>query len=125
VHLQEDESEIIDLYRKLDILKSDPADNEKEQELYQFSRKFSEAYATPYRDDYFDFGNPSFKQSLNHYIENAPVMLETRGSRHFIYGTRTHIGLYQLLIKMKAQIDTSEAKRIVYDRIQEWQDQFS
>jgi predicted unusual protein kinase regulating ubiquinone biosynthesis (AarF/ABC1/UbiB family) len=124
VHLQDDEQAIIDLYKTLDILKTDPQKDPKEKELYEFSRKFSAAYAEPYRGDTFDFGDPAFQKSLNAYIENAPVMLETRGSKHFIYGTRTHIGLYQLLIKMKAKIDTSEAKRIVYSRIQEWQDQF-
>lgn len=124
VHLEDDEDSIINLYKKLDILKRDPNKDELENELYQFSRKFSEAYARPYRHGYFDFGDPSFKADLNSYIKNAPTMLETRGSHHFIYGTRTHVGLYQLLIKMKAQINTQEAKDIVMSRIQEWQDQF-
>ncbi|HLR25707.1 MAG TPA: hypothetical protein VK112_07545, partial [Fodinibius sp.] len=69
-------------------------------------------FAMPYMGDEFDFGKPSFKQRINHYAKRMPIMNEPRGDKNFIYSTKVHMGLYSILIKLKAQVDTRQSKEI-------------
>ncbi len=66
----------------------------------------------PYLDDEFDFGDPSFQQRINRYAKEMPIMNEPRGDKNFIYSTKVHIGLYNILTKLKAQVDTRRSKKI-------------
>ena len=107
-----DEQDIRDLYQRLDITKANPENPKKEEEFFQFCKNYGETFAMPYLDDEFDFGNPSFKRRINHYAKRMPVMNEPRGDKNFIYSTKVHMGLYSILIKLKAQIDTQQSKEI-------------
>ena len=110
--IEGDEQDIRDLYQRLDITKANPENPKKEEEFFQFCKNYGETFAMPYLDDEFDFGNPSFKRRINHYAKRMPVMNEPRGDKNFIYSTKVHMGLYSILIKLKAQIDTQQSKEI-------------
>ncbi|MEO1023916.1 MAG: AarF/ABC1/UbiB kinase family protein, partial [Bacteroidota bacterium] len=63
--------------------------------------------------DVFDFGKPEFDQTIRHFTKEAPLSNEPRGSQHFIYTTRVHVGLYNILIKLGARVNTGTAKEIL------------
>lgn len=118
-HAEGDDEKIRALYKKLEILVDNPSNPEKEEQFYRFCKNYGDAYSLPYQDDHFDFGDPTFKKLINKYAREFPIMNEPRGSRHFLYGTRTHLGLYSLLIKLGARVDTSESQRVVYELLDE------
>jgi predicted unusual protein kinase regulating ubiquinone biosynthesis (AarF/ABC1/UbiB family) len=111
-HLKQDEDEIRDLYIRLGITKENPKNPKKEEEFFQFCKKYGNTFAQPYMDDEFDFGDPSFKQKINKYARQMPIQNEPRGDKNFIYSTKVHIGLYSILMKLKAKIDTRRSKEI-------------
>jgi len=113
LHLKQDEKAIAGLYKKLKILKSDPFEDKKERQYFNFCKKYGYTFAMPYRSTCFDFGNPEYISKLKSFTRDAPVGNEPRGSRHFIYSTRVHLGLYHLLMKLKARISTEESIHIV------------
>lgn len=113
VHLSRDEEEIKKLYFKLDVLRRDPESNKREKEIYEFCKNYGYTFALPYVEDHFDFGDPEYRELIAGYTRNAPFTNEPRGSKHFIYTTRVHLGLYHLLMKLGANVDTKESKRIV------------
>jgi predicted unusual protein kinase regulating ubiquinone biosynthesis (AarF/ABC1/UbiB family) len=114
-HLQRDEPEIKKLYKRLDVLQADPETSEKENRFYQFCINYGYAFAMPYLNDSFDFGNPEYRDMIRQYTKNAPLSNEPRGSKHFIYSTRVHLGLYHFLMRLGAEVSTAESKRIVDD----------
>ena len=113
LHLQQDEKAIAELYKKLDILKSNPSEDENERKYFRFCREYGYAFAMPYKSDEFDFGEPEYIRMLKNFTKDAPVGNEPRGSRHFIYSTRVHLGLYHLLMKLEARISTKKSIQIV------------
>lgn len=112
MHLEGDEEAIRDLYTRLDIIKTDPENPEKEEEFFQFCKNYGNTFARPYMEDDFDFGDPSFKRQINHYARKMPIMNEPRGDKNFIYSTKVHMGLYSILMKLQARIDTRQSKEI-------------
>lgn len=112
-HLDMDEEEIIKLYKKLGVLKEDPASSEKERAYYEFCRNYGYTFAMPYSTDKFDFSDPEYIGLIRSYTKNAPVSNEPRGSKHFIYSTRVHLGLYHLLMKLGATVYTGKSRQIV------------
>ncbi|SHE73723.1 Phosphotransferase enzyme family protein [Fodinibius roseus] len=112
MHLEGDEEAIRDLYTRLDIIKANPDNPEKEEEFFQFCKNYGNTFARPYMKDNFDFGNPSFKRRINHYARKMPIMNEPRGDKNFIYSTKVHMGLYSILMKLQARIDTRRSKEI-------------
>ena len=70
-------------------------------------------FSKPYRYDTFDFSDPKFDEEIRHFTKEAPLSNELRGSKHFLYTSRVHTGLYSILIKLGAQIDTTGAKEIL------------
>lgn len=112
-HLQQNEPEIKKLYKRLEIIKSDPEENKKEMQYYQFCLHYGFTFAMPYQHDSFDFGNPEYRQLIRDYTKNAPVGNEPRGNKHFIYSTRVHLGLYHLLMKLGAEVQTRKSREIV------------
>jgi predicted unusual protein kinase regulating ubiquinone biosynthesis (AarF/ABC1/UbiB family) len=111
-HLQEDEQKIRDLYIKLDIIKDNPNNPKAEEEFFQFCKAYGDTFAQPYMGDEFNFGDPSFKQQINKYARQMPIQNEPRGDKNFIYSTKVHMGLYSILMKLKANIDTKRSKDI-------------
>ncbi|AIZ63672.1 ABC transporter [Hymenobacter sp. DG25B] len=71
-----------------------------------------ELVGRPFRQNTFDFGDPSYMQAL--YALGDDLMQqpelrqqrEPRGSEHFIYLNRTYVGLYAFLTELRAQVHT-------------------
>jgi predicted unusual protein kinase regulating ubiquinone biosynthesis (AarF/ABC1/UbiB family) len=112
-HLRENDEEIRSLFEKLEVLKADSTDGDIEQEYFEFAKNYGMVFAKPYKEDVFDFGDPAYNQMIRHFTKEAPLSNEPRGNRHFIYTTKVHVGLYNILIKLKAQIDTSNSKVVL------------
>lgn len=112
MHLNGNEEAIRNLYTRLDIIKENPDNPKKEEEFFQFCKNYGNTFARPYMENEFDFGDPSFKRRINHYAKKMPIMNEPRGDKNFIYSTKVHMGLYSILIKLQARIDTRRSKEI-------------
>jgi len=67
----------------------------------------------PYLNDTFDFGDPEYRNMIRQFTKKAPVSNEPRGNKHFIYSTRVHLGLYHFLMRLGAEVATTESKKIV------------
>lgn len=70
-------------------------------------------FSKPYKYDTFDFSDPKFDEEIRHFTKEAPLSNELRGSKHFLYTSRVHTGLYSIMIKLGAQIDTTNGKQIL------------
>ncbi len=116
-HLKQNEKEIRDLYLKLDIIKENPKNPKAEEEFFQFCKAYGDTFAKPYMGDEFNFGNPEFKEEINRYARELPIQNEPRGDKNFIYSTKVHMGLYSMLMKLKAQIDTERSKRLTHNMV--------
>ena len=112
MHLNGNEDAIRDLYTRLEIIKQNPDNPRKEEEFFQFCKNYGNTFARPYMEDEFDFGDPSFKRRINHYAKKMPIMNEPRGDKNFLYSTKVHMGLYSILMKLQATIDTRRSKEI-------------
>ena len=113
VHLKRDEEEIIRLYKELDVLKSDPESSKLEKAIYEFCKNYGYTFALPYIEDEFNFGDEEYKRIMAGYTKNAPITNGPRGSKHFIFTTRVHLGLYHFLMKLKAVVETIQSREIV------------
>ncbi|NGP88393.1 ABC1 kinase family protein [Fodinibius halophilus] len=116
-HLEQDEQKIRDLYKRLDIIKEDQKDPEKEEEFFQFCKSYGDIFAQPYMGNKFDFGDREFKEKLTRFAKELPIQNEPRGDKNFIYSTKVHIGLYNILMKLEAQIDTQRSKKLTHTMI--------
>ncbi len=112
-HLNRDEPEIKKLYRRMGVLKGDPESDPKEKRFYEFSLNYGFTFALPYAEDTFDFGDDEYRSIMREYTRNAPISNELRGSKHFIYSTRAHLGLYHFLMKLGAEVNTRRSREIV------------
>lgn len=113
VHLKQDESEIIDLYKKLDVLQKDPSMDENEKRYFEFCRDYGYIFSKPYENEQFDFGDPGYIAKIKGFTKNAPLSNQPRGNKNFIYSTRVHLGLYHLLMKLEAKISTKKSIEVV------------
>lgn len=112
-HLEQNEAAIKELYTRLGVLLGDPETDEKEKRFYEFCIHYGYAFAMPYRENSFDFSDPTYRELIRDYTKNAPITNEPRGNKHFIYSTRVHLGLYHFLMKLGAVVQTTESKAIV------------
>lgn len=112
-HLAKDEEAIRELFARLEIINPDAKDQSIENEYLEFARNYGYMFAQPYEKDFFDFSNPEFHKTIKHFTQEAPLSNELRGSKHFIYTSRTHVGLYTILMKLGAIIDTRHSKEIL------------
>lgn len=123
VHLKMDEEEIIRLYKELDVLKTDPENSKSERAIFEFCKNYGYTFALPYIEDQFNFGDEEYKRIMAGYTKNAPITNGPRGSKHFIFTTRVHLGLYHLLMKLKAVVQTKESRGIVEEVIHDFHHQ--
>jgi len=114
-HLNDDEDEMRRMYIKLDIIRKNPDNPEKEERFFQFCKNYGDVFAQPYKNDEFNFGDKKFKEELNTYAKQMPIMNEPRGDKNFIYSTKVHLGLYSILMKLGAVIDTRKSKKITQE----------
>ncbi|MBO6537708.1 MAG: AarF/ABC1/UbiB kinase family protein [Balneolaceae bacterium] len=112
-HLADDQNAIRDLYIKLDVINPSAKEQERELEYYHFAKNYGIMFSKPYRYDSFNFDNPAYDAEIRHFTKEAPLSNELRGSKHFLYTSRVHTGLYSILIKMGAKIDTTWAKDVL------------
>ena len=101
--------------RKLEILR----ETDSEKEVAFFSEMFYEMFSmfsTPYQSEEFDFTDKAFWKHLTDLSERYSKdpelrrMNGTRGSRHFLYMSRTFFGLYNLLHDLEAKIKVNRYK---------------
>jgi predicted unusual protein kinase regulating ubiquinone biosynthesis (AarF/ABC1/UbiB family) len=112
-HLQDDEEAIRKLYENLQVIKPNPDSPKTEARYFNFARNYGMTFAEPYRHETFDFGDKTYREKIRHFTQDAPIGNEPRGSQHFLYTTRVHLGLYNLLMKLEAQIDTTQSRKIL------------
>lgn len=112
-HLADDKDAIRDLYIKLNVINPNAETQEREFEYYHFARNYGIMFSRPYRYDTFDFDSADYDAEIRHFTKEAPLSNELRGSKHFLYTSRVHTGLYSILIKMGAQINTLWAKEVL------------
>lgn len=118
-HLEKDEDEIRELYIQLNIIKENPDDPKKEEYFFKYCKKYGDIFAQPYQQDFFDFGSTNFNKKIKRFAKNAPVMNEPRGDKNFLFSTRMHTGLYNLLVKLEAVVDTRRSKQLTHKMIDE------
>ncbi len=96
--------------RELEILN----DEDSKKEIEFFAEMFHEMFtmfSTPFQSERFDFTNEDFWRHLTALSEKYSKdpelrkMNGNRGSRHFLYMSRTFFGLYNLLHDLKAKVD--------------------
>ncbi|WP_138430631.1 ABC1 kinase family protein [Fodinibius saliphilus] len=116
-HLEQDEQKIRKLYKQLDIIKENPKNPAKEEEFFQFCKAYGDIFAQPYMGNEFDFGDREFKENLTRFAKELPIKNEPRGDKNFIYSTKVHMGLYNILMKLQAQIDTERSKKLTHTMI--------
>ncbi|MCM8568107.1 AarF/ABC1/UbiB kinase family protein [Gramella jeungdoensis] len=98
---------------ELEIL--DENDSQKEREFFSsmFYEMF-EMFSTPFQSENFDFTDEKFWNNLTRLSEKYSKdpelrkMNGNRGSRHFLYMSRTFFGLYNLLHDLKAKVNINK-----------------
>lgn len=120
-HVEGDDTLVRELFVDLDIIREHPDNPKKEERFFQFCKNYGHAFAQPYKVDRFDFGSPEFKELIDRFAKEPPILNEPRGSKHFIYSTRVHLGLYNLLMKLEAEIDTRRSREMAEKVLEEMQ----
>ena len=123
-HLNNDKAELTELFNKLEILGVGKQAKENDDLNFDFFRNFGRAFTKPYRFDQFDFGDTTFKEEISYYIKKATSFDEPVGSRHFVYASRVHLGLYTMLMKLRATVDTRRSREIIDGYIKSEKDHF-
>ena len=54
-----------------------------------------------------------FDKKVTEYAREATKFTEPRGSKHFIYVARLHVGLYRILMNMGAQVKTTASAELL------------
>ena len=116
-HLAGDDEAIRDLYHQLKVINPESDNPEKEEDYFRFAKNYGMTFAEPYQYEVFDFGDENYRNKIKHFTKDAPIGNEPRGSQHFLYTTRVHLGLYNLLMKMGAQINITESKDILSEML--------
>ncbi|MBN2732258.1 MAG: AarF/ABC1/UbiB kinase family protein [Balneolaceae bacterium] len=118
-HLEKSKDEIRELYVQLNIIRENPDDPKKEEYFFKYCKKYGDIFARPYQEDFFDFGSTDFNKKIKRFAKNAPVMNEPRGDKNFLFSTRMHTGLYNLLVKLEAVVDTRRSKELTHKMIED------
>ena len=113
LHLDGDTDVLWDLYTRLGLLDAKSGDPGYEESFFNLCKTFGDLVISPYHTDAFDFGDESFSSAYRDLVRDAASQPEPRGTHHFIYVTRAHIGLYRMLMQLGAVIDPREGKRQV------------
>ncbi|GHA39734.1 ABC transporter [Salinimicrobium marinum] len=103
---------------ELDILKE--GDSEKEVDFFsELYYQMLSMFAKPLNSDTFDFGDNKFLEAISALSEKYSrepelrKMNVNRGSEHFIYISRTFMGLYTLLNSLGSTVKINNYKRFV------------
>lgn len=115
LHMSGNGEDVWKAYTDLEMIFPDRKNQDAEVEFYEFCMEFGGRFVEPYRNATFDFGGVDFMAELNNYAKEISKFGEPRGSKHFIYTARTHLGLYMILHKMEAQVQTISGKNHVFN----------
>lgn len=113
VHMRDDIRGMREVYENLEMIDRDPKDKAFEERFYAFCQAFGNHFLSPYTRTEFDFGNPEYERIIGEFAREATKFTEPRGSKHFIYVSRLHVGLYRMLMKLGAVVQTPEAKQLL------------
>ena len=113
LHLEGDADVLRDLYTRLGLLDAHSSDPGYEESFFKLCKTFGDLVISPYHTNAFDFGDESFSHAYRELVREAASQPEPRGTHHFIYVTRAHIGLYRMLMQLGAVIDPREGKEQV------------
>jgi predicted unusual protein kinase regulating ubiquinone biosynthesis (AarF/ABC1/UbiB family) len=114
-HFNQHEERMLRLYNDLDIIEQATDLSDSEYEFVNFTRRLGRLFVSPYHYDHFDFGDDQFKTEFNGYAREAAGHKEPRGSKHFIFMSRAHLGMYQMLMKLNAVIDVRPGRKRLFD----------
>jgi predicted unusual protein kinase regulating ubiquinone biosynthesis (AarF/ABC1/UbiB family) len=95
----------------LEILLPDDAKHEREV-LYRNAHRGTEMLAKPFHLGSFDFGDPAYMEGVfkmaeeNRREQDAHKVNPFRGTAHALYVNRAYFGLYSLMGRLKARIET-------------------
>lgn len=105
LHLEDDRQVLRNLYGRLGLVDEDAADPAYEASFFELCKKFGDLVISPYRSELFDFGDAEFARSYKELVREATSQPQPRGTHHFIYVTRAHVGLYRMLMQLGAEIN--------------------
>jgi predicted unusual protein kinase regulating ubiquinone biosynthesis (AarF/ABC1/UbiB family) len=107
----EDETEMVELFYKLDFLS--PDDTEKEKGVFiPLFKEMIELLGRPFHVPNFDFKDQAYFDEIYKAADKISKMEEVRksksarGSRHGLYINRTYFGLYSILNELGAEVKT-------------------
>ena len=113
LHLEGDREELWKLYIRLGLVDASSGDPDYEKSFFELCRKFGNLVISPYHARSFDFGDEEFSRTYKELVREATAQPQPRGTHHFIYVTRAHIGLYRMLMQLGAVIDPGDGKEQV------------
>ncbi|MDG5768268.1 AarF/ABC1/UbiB kinase family protein [Balneolales bacterium ANBcel1] len=108
--LEADPETLRGLYIRLGLIHSNGTDPDYENDFFELCRKFGELVVAPYQQDRFDFGDMEFGNMYKHLAAEAVRQPEPRGTHHFVYVTRAHVGLYRMLMQLQATISAEPGR---------------
>lgn len=111
VHMADDPAGLRRVYTALGMV--DESGSDEDKDFFDFCRAFGNLFLSPYHHDRFDFGRPGFSDDVARFAREATRFTEPRGSKHFIYVTRLHVGLYRILMRLGAEVDTKDSRGVL------------
>lgn len=115
LQLRADDQELWSVYERLELVYAQHRDSDDEKAFFDLCKRFGELVVAPYRTDRFNFADAQYAADYANLVKQAASRPEPRGSHHFIYITRSHIGLYRMLMQLGAEISTQPGRDHVLD----------
>lgn len=112
-HREGNEQKMKQLYSRLEIIEDPENYSKDDQQFYDYSLRLGRRFVSPYDYDTFDFGEADFFDAFNKLAKQATAFREPRGSRHFIFVARAHLGMYQMLMKLRAVVDIRPGREML------------
>lgn len=109
MHKGATDEELRELYQNLQIIEAEGSKKGADEAYFDFFKDFGNDFIRPYRSGVFDFGDDNFKKEISRHMKKATSFKEPVGSEQFIYASRVHMGLYNMLMQLRAAVDTRKA----------------
>jgi predicted unusual protein kinase regulating ubiquinone biosynthesis (AarF/ABC1/UbiB family) len=113
LHFEGDRDVLWNLYGRLGLVDEHSGEPEYEASFFELCKTFGDLVISPYRSGSFNFGDAEFSRSYKELVRQAAAQPQPRGTHHFIYVTRAHVGLYRMLMNLGAVIDPGAGKEQV------------
>ena len=112
-HLYGSHQQFLEELEHMGFIKNGPNQSVKEKKIEILFSKLAKILGSIYESSVFDFGDQRFREDLNNLFQNGMEIREVRGSEQFIFFNRITFGLISILMKLGAQIETGEARKII------------